>query len=90
MSTADTWRSATNNDFKTFANREKKSLRHAAVVATFLDLNKNRPGPANIAGKTKKIDMYDFPVPDCTQEQTLAHSFLLSFVNANDRLCHEQ
>ena len=26
------------------------------MVATFLDLNKNRPGPANIA---EKIDMYD-------------------------------
>ena len=36
------------------------------MVATFLDLNRNRPGPANIA---EKIDMYDFPVPDCTEEQ---------------------
>ena len=36
------------------------------MVATFLDLNKNRPGPANIA---EKIDMYDVPVPDCTQEK---------------------
>ena len=40
------------------------------MVATFLDLNKNRPGPANIAEKkNKKIDMYDFPMPDYIQEQ---------------------
>ena len=39
------------------------------MVATFLDLNKNRPGPANIAEKKEKIDMYDFPVPDCIEEQ---------------------
>ena len=34
--------------------------------------------------------MYDFKLPDCTQEQKVAHSFLLSFVNANERQCQEQ
>ena len=70
-----TWGSATKNVFKTFSNREKKSLRHAAMVATFLDLNKNRPGPANIAEKTKKMEKNDFPVPDCTQEQNCSPQF---------------
>ena len=60
------------------------------MVAAFLDLNKNRPGPANIEKKNEKIGMYDFLVPDCTKNKTAAHSFLLSFVNANDRLCLEQ
>ena len=45
------------------------------MVATFLDLNKNRPGPANIAEKNEKIDMYDFPVPDRTQEQNGSPQF---------------
>ena len=46
------------------------------MVATFLDLNKNRPGPANIAEKNEKIDMYDFPVSDCTQEQNGSFSIV--------------
>ena len=56
------------NVFKTFASKEEKSLRHTAMVATFVDLSRNRPDPANIAEKTKKIDIYDVPVPNCTQE----------------------
>ena len=44
-----------------------KSLRNAAMVATFLDLNKR--SRSNIAEKHEKIDMYEFPVHDCTQEQ---------------------
>ena len=39
--------------------------------------------------------MYEFPVHDCTQEQnktnkTVAHTFPLSFDNANDRLPQER
>ena len=49
------------------ANREEKSLRNAGMVATFLDLNKR--SRSNIAEKHEKIDMYEFPVHDCTQEQ---------------------
>ena len=37
------------------------------MVATFLDLNKR--SRSNIAEKHEKIDMYEFPVHDCTQEQ---------------------
>ena len=33
--------------------------------------------------------MYDFPLHDCTQEQTVAHTFLTSFDNANGRLSYE-
>ena len=30
------------------------------------------------------------PVHDCTLVKMVAHTFLPSFDNANDRLCHEQ
>ena len=46
-------------------NREDKPLCHVALVAKFLVLN-NNCAPANMAGITKKIDMYDFPLHDCT------------------------
>ena len=36
----------------------------------------------------EKIDMCDFLVHDWIQEQTVAHTFLPSFVNANGRLGH--
>ena len=35
------------------------------------------------------IDLYDFPVHYCTQEQKGSHSFLPSFDNGNDRYCQE-
>ena len=48
---------------------EEKSLRHVAmVVAKFLDLN-NRGWYCKYGRKKRKIDMYDFPVHDCTQEK---------------------
>jgi len=41
--------------------------------------------------KNEKIDMYDFPVHDCSQEQkTITHTFLPLFDNANSRLCQER
>ena len=39
------------------------------MVATFLDLKQNRPDPANIAEKTKKLTCMTFRFSDCTQEQ---------------------
>ena len=54
--------------FMAHSNREEKSLRHVAMVAKFVDLNKR--SPASMAEKkTKILDMCDFPVQDCTQEQ---------------------
>ena len=46
-----------------FKTIEKKSLRHVAMVAKFLDLNQQWSCKY---GKEKKdkIDMYDFPVHD--------------------------
>ena len=47
--------------------------RHSATKNVFKTLPIERsgygPGPANIAEKNEKIDMYEFPVHDCTQEQ---------------------
>ena len=60
------------------------------MVATFLDLNKNRPGPPNIAEKTGKLTCMTFLCLIALRNKTVAHSFLLSFVNVNDRLCQEQ
>ena len=37
-----------------------------------------------------KVDEYDFPVHDYTQEQNCAHTFLPSFDNENGRLCQER
>ena len=34
--------------------------------------------------------MYDSPVHDWTQEQTVSHTFRPSFDNANGRLCQER
>ena len=48
------------------------------------------PGPANIAEKTKKLTCMTFRCLIILRNRTVAHSFLLSFVNANDRLCQEQ
>ena len=40
--------------------------------------------------KKEKLNMYDFSVHDCTKAKTVAHIFLLSFDNANGRLCQER
>ena len=49
-------------------SREEKSLNHVALVAIFLDLNK--PCYCRYERKLrKKVDIYDFPVQDYTQEQ---------------------
>ena len=57
----------------TLKNKEK-SLRHVAVVANFLDLNKTLYG--KYCRKKEKIDMYDFSFP--------------LFEKANSRLCQER
>ena len=37
--------------------------------------------------KNEAIDMYDFPVYDCTQEQNGSPLFVLSFDNVNGHVC---
>ena len=49
-------------------NREGKPLCHVAMVAKFLVLN-TTVFLQNMAGITKKIDMYDCPLHDCTTTQ---------------------
>ena len=49
-------------------NREDKPLCNVAMVAKFLDLN-TTVFPQIWQEKTKKIDMCDFPLHDCTATQ---------------------
>ena len=69
--------------------RGEKSLRHVAMVANFLDLNK--PWSNNIAEKKTKRKMTYIPFLLITvlRNKTVAHTFLPSFENANGRLCQE-
>ena len=46
-------------------NREEKLLRHVAMVAKFMDVNK--PWSCKYGRKTKKLTRV-FPVHDCTSE----------------------
>ena len=71
----------------TLKNKEK-SLRHVAMVANFLDLNKTLY--CKYCRKKEKIDMYDFSVSDCAQEQNGSHKLLSLFEKANGRLCQER
>ena len=54
----------------TLKNKEK-SLRHVVMVGNFLVLNKTLY--CKYCRKKEKIDMYDFSVSDCTQEQNGIH-----------------
>ena len=70
---------------------EKRSIRHVAMVAKFLDVNENHNGSwsqptvvLQIWGKRDKIDMYDFPVHDCTQEH--GSPYFSSIVSCQGRL----
>ena len=56
--------SSSSSSYFKAVNREKSS-RHVVMVATLSWIPTNR-GPANMA---EKIDLYDSPVHDCTQEQ---------------------
>ena len=48
-----------------------KPLCHVAMVEKFLDLNTTVCSVLQIWYKTtKKIDLYDFPLHDCIQEQS--------------------
>ena len=49
------------NKKKNELKRQEKSLRHVAMVAKFLDLNKLWSS-TNMAEKSENIDLYDFPV----------------------------
>ena len=54
---------------------ERKScLRRFALLAKFLDLNKPWSCKINMVEKNEKSDMYDIPVPDCTQKQNSSPS----------------
>ena len=50
--------------------RGEKSLRHVAMVANFLDLNKPWSNKYHRKKNEKKKDMYPFPAHHCTEEQT--------------------
>ena len=52
--------------YKILVNREG-SLRQVALVAKFSKLSK--PWSCKYCRKKEKIDMYDFPVHDCIQEE---------------------
>ena len=72
------------------SNKEEKSLRHIAMVAKFLDLKYFRFFLQVWQKKTKILDMCDFPVHDCTQEQNSSPYYPPSFDNTNSRLCQDQ
>ena len=71
---------AWNPESKTVSYSVEKSLRHVAMDAKFLDLNK--PWSCKYGKKKKKenekIDMYDFPVHDGTREQKVVLFFYRS------------
>ena len=72
---SSTWNletTAWNPESKTVSYSVEKSLRHVAVDAKFLDLNKLQIWRKK---KNEKIDMYDFPVHDCTREEKVALFF---------------
>ena len=76
------------------ASREEKSLRQSNIVAQLLMISINCC-PAHMeknkqTNKQTNRDMYGSPVHGCTQEQTVSHTFLPSFDNANGRLCQER
>ena len=67
----------------------KKSSRHVAMVAKFMDLNK--PWSCKYGGKkTKKLICITFLWMIALRNKTLAHTFLPSLDNANGRICQER
>ena len=50
-------------------NREGKPLCHVTMHGSKISGSQHNCVPANMAGVTKKIDMYDFPLHDCTATQ---------------------
>ena len=59
------------------------------MVAKCLDLNKARSFKYGKKTKTKKLNMYDFPVHDYIQEQNSSPYFVL-FQQCNGRLYQER
>ena len=74
--------------FSAFLNRDKKSLRHVTMAAIFLDLKK--PWSSKNGRKNEKIDVYDFPVHDCTQELNGSPYFSSIDRQCKCRLCQER
>ena len=78
---SSTWNletTAWNPESKTVSYSVEKSLRHVAMDAKFLDLNKPWSCKYGKKKKNEKIDMYDFPVHDCTREQKVVLFFYRS------------
>ena len=70
--------------YKGRLNRMEKIIPHVAMVATFQT-------STNCGLQIwQKIGMYDFTVHDCTQNKTVAHTFLPLLDNANSDLCQER
>ena len=61
------------------SNTIEKQLRHVAIVAKFLDLNK--PRSCNYAGKTEALKCMTFLC--LTAQKTVFHTILPSLANAN-------
>ena len=69
-------------------SRDEKSLRHVAIVATFLDLNK--PFYCKYGGKTEALKCMTFPCLTALKNKTVFHTILPSFANANALLFQER
>ena len=69
---------------------KEKSLRHVAMLANFLDLNKPWSNKYRRKKKRKKkMTCIPFLRIIALRNKTVAHTFLPSFENANGRLCQE-
>ena len=71
-----------------FWNKDDKPLRHVAMIAKFLDLDK--PWSCNMAEKNKKSTCMTFLCMITLKNITVAHFFLPSLDNANGCLCQER
>ena len=67
---------------------EREKSYHIAMVEEFLDVNK--PQSCKYVRKNEDIDMYDFHVHDCTQEQNSSPYFSSIVQQHNGRLYQER
>ena len=78
------------SDIKMQLIEREKSLRHVAMVAKCLDLNKPLPCKYGRKIKTKKLSCVSFLCMIVLRNKMVAHNFLPLFNNANSRLCQER
>ena len=71
------------------SNKEEMSLRHVAMVAKFLDLNKPCSWKYG-RKKKKKWTCMTFLYMVALRNKTIAHTFLSPLDNSNGRLCQER